>query len=388
MTRTDPTGDHHQTGTGAPAGTTAYSPLAELTTMRVGGPPRRSVTVTTEAELIDAVREVDEAGGPLLVVGGGSNLLVADEGFPGTAVVVRTTGIEVPDASACGGVSVTVAAGEVWDDVVARAVAEGWSGIEALSGIPGSAGATPVQNVGAYGQEVGQTIASVRVWDRLEQRVRTMFAADLEFSYRHSVLKDSIVGPDAPAGAVTPRHIVLSVTFSLRPTELSQPVRYAALADGLGVELGTRVPLAEAREAVLQQRRNRGMVLDPGDHDTWSCGSFFTNPILPEGEYAELVARAAQRLGADGPVPPQYPSAEGTVKTSAAWLIDKAGFAKGHRMPGPAALSTKHTLALTNRGDATAADLIALAREIRDGVRDAFGVSLVPEPVWIGAELD
>jgi len=367
-------------------GTTAYS-LSGLTTMRVGGPPLRSVTVDTEADLIEAVRATDDAGESLLVVGGGSNLLVADEGFPGTVVVVRTAGIEVPDASACGGVTVTVAAGEVWDDVVARAVEEGWSGIEALSGIPGSAGATPVQNVGAYGQEVAQTIAQVRVWDRVEQRVRTMFAADLAFSYRHSVLKDSIVGPEAPDGAVTPRHIVLSVTFSLRPTELSQPVRYAALADGLGVELGSRVPLAEAREAVLQQRRNRGMVLDPADHDTWSCGSFFTNPILPTGEYDVLVARAADRLGPDAPPPPQYPSAEGTVKTSAAWLIERAGFHKGHRMPGPAALSTKHTLALTNRGSACAEDLVALAREVRDGVREAFGVTLVNEPVLVGLTL-
>lgn len=375
------------TQTGRPADPVAPGSLADLTTMRVGGPPSALVTVTTEQELIEAVRSADDAGEPLLVVGGGSNLLVADEGFPGTVVVVRTTGIEVPDASACGGVTVTVAAGEVWDDVVARAVEQGWSGIEALSGIPGSAGATPVQNVGAYGQEVAQTIAQVGVWDRAEQRVRTMFAADLDFSYRHSVLKESIVGPEAPAGAVTPRHVVLSVTFSLRPTELSQPVRYAALAEGLGVELGARVPLAEAREAVLAQRRHRGMVLDPADHDTWSCGSFFTNPILPEAAYAELVSRAAQRLGPDGPVPPQYPSAEGTVKTSAAWLIDKAGFTKGHRMPGPAALSTKHTLALTNRGNARAADVLDLAREVRDGVREAFGVTLVNEPVLVGLAL-
>ena len=355
--------------------------------MRVGGPPAALRTATTERELIEAVRETDRAGEPLLVVGGGSNLLVADEGFAGTVVLVRTSGIEVPEASACGGVTVTVAAGEGWDDVVARAVAEGWSGIEALSGIPGATGATPVQNVGAYGQEVAQTIAQVRVWDREQERVRTMFPADLAFTYRHSLLKESMVGPDVPAGTVTPRFVVLTVTFSLHPTELSQPVGYAALADGLGVPLGARVPLAEAREAVLQQRRRRGMVLDPGDNDTWSCGSFFTNPILSEGEYADLVARAAGRLGPEGPVPPRYPSAGGTVKTSAAWLIDKAGFRKGHGMPGPAALSTKHTLALTNRGSAGAADLVALAREVRDGVQEAFGVPLVNEPVLVGLEL-
>ncbi|GAA1163535.1 UDP-N-acetylmuramate dehydrogenase [Ornithinimicrobium humiphilum] len=364
--------------------------LSELTTMRVGGPPRRLVTVTTEAELVEAVRGVDAAGEPLLVVGGGSNLLVSDEGFEGTVVLVRTRGLEVPHDSACGGVSVTVAAGEVWDDVVAEAVERGWSGIEALSGIPGATGATPVQNVGAYGQEVGQTIAQVRVWDRSEARIRTLFATDLRFSYRHSVLKESMLGPDAPAGAVTPRHVVLSVTFSLRPTELSQPIGYAALADGLGVELGSRVPLARAREAVLAQRRQRGMVLDAPDHDTWSCGSFFTNPILTQEQMAAVRERAAARLGADGPRPPEFPDPDGAfVKTSAAWLIDKAGFGKGYgtRDGRPAGLSTKHTLALTNRGSARAEDVLALAREIRDGVEEAFGVRLVNEPVLVGLEL-
>ena len=371
-------------------GGTAYPPLADLTTMHVGGPPRRLVTATTEAELVEAVREVDAAGEPLLVVGGGSNLLVADEGFPGTVVHVRTSGIEVPHDSACGGVTATVAAGEVWDDVVAHAVEHGWSGIEALSGIPGSTGATPVQNVGAYGQEVAQTIAQVRVWDRVEQRVRTLFAADLQFSYRHSVLKESMLGEGAPGGAVTPRHVVLSVTFSLRPTELSQPVRYAALADGLGIALGGRVPLADARAAVLEQRRRRGMVLEAGDHDTWSCGSFFTNPILGLDEMARVRARAAARLGPDAPAPPEFPGGdEAHVKTSAAWLIERAGFGKGYAtLDGrPAGLSTKHTLALTNRGSARAEDVLQVAREVRDGVEEAFGVRLVNEPVLVGLQL-
>lgn len=362
------------------------TPLAELTTVRVGGPPRRLVTAITEAELVEAVREVDAAGEPLLVVAGGSNLLVADEGFPGTVVLVRTTGVEVPDASACGGVTVTVAAGETWDDVVARAVEEGWSGIEALSGIPGATGATPVQNVGAYGQEVAQTIAQVRVWDRAEGRVRTMFPADLEFSYRHSLLKGSMLG----AGGVTPRYVVLSVTFSLRPTELSQPIGYAALATGLGVGLGARVPLRDAREAVLEQRRNRGMVLDPTDHDTWSCGSFFTNPILTLEEMAAVRERVAARLGPDAPTPPEFAAGdEDHVKTSAAWLIERAGFTKGYAtLDGrPAGLSTKHTLALTNRGTARAEDVVAVAREVRDGVEEAFGVRLVNEPVLVGLEL-
>ncbi|WP_427197764.1 UDP-N-acetylmuramate dehydrogenase [Ornithinimicrobium sp. Y1847] len=357
--------------------------------MRVGGPPRRVITATTEAELIEAVRETDAAGEPLLVVGGGSNLLVADAGFPGTVVLVRTTGIEVPHASACGGISATIAAGETWDDVVAHACEQGWSGIEALSGIPGATGATPVQNVGAYGQEVAQTIAQVRVWDRVEQRVRTLFPGDLAFTYRHSLLKESMLGPDAPAGSVTPRFVVLTVTFSLRPTELSQPVEYADLAAGLGVQVGQRVPLGAAREAVLEQRRRRGMVLDAQDHDTWSCGSFFTNPILPVAQMEQVVARAAERLGADGPVPPQFPAGDGLVKSSAAWLIDKAGFGKGFwTVEGrPAGLSTKHTLALTNRGSAQAQDVLELARTVRDGVAQAFGVRLVNEPVLVGLEL-
>jgi len=352
-------------------------PLSGLTTMRVGGPAQRLVTVETSDELVDAVREVDDADEPLLVVAGGSNLVISDEGFAGSVVRIATRGITVESADSCGGATVRVAAGEVWDDVVARAVAEGWSGIEALSGIPGCAGATPIQNVGAYGQEVAQTIAAVRVWDRREQRVHTFAGADCQFTYRHSLFKGES------------RYVVLDVVFQLRLATLSGPVAYADLARALGVEAGVRVPLADAREAVLAQRRQRGMVLDATDHDTWSCGSFFTNPIISASSYAALQDRAQARLGAiDGPVRvPRFDTPDGQVKTSAAWLIDKAGFGKGYRMPGPAALSTKHTLAVTNRGSATAADVVALAREIRDGVHDAFGVSLVNEPVLVGLTL-
>ncbi|GAA1154378.1 UDP-N-acetylmuramate dehydrogenase [Ornithinicoccus hortensis] len=361
----------------------ADTDLAPLTTMRVGGPARQLITARTAEEVVDAVREADAAGTPLLVLGGGSNVVVADEGFPGTVVRIADRGVTVESADACGGVHVRVAAGEVWDDVVARAVAEGWSGIEALSGIPGSVGATPVQNVGAYGQEVAQTVAKVRTWDREEGRIRTLFAADCGFSYRHSVLKESM----QVSGQFTPRYVVLEVTFALRPTGLSRPIGYADLARGLDVAVGERVPLADARAAVLEQRRRRGMVLEEGDHDTWSCGSFFTNPVLSAPEFEVLTRRAAERLGPDGPVPPQFPSAEGSVKTSAAWLIDKAGFAKGHGLPGPAALSTKHTLAITNRGQAGARDVLALAREVRVGVQEAFGVTLVNEPVLVGLAL-
>ena len=223
----------------------------------------------------------------------------------------------------CGGANVTVAAGEDWDAFVARAVEEGWSGVEALSGIPGSTGATPVQNVGAYGQEVAQTIARVRVWDRRDQQVRTMTSLDCRFTYRHSLFK------------ATDRYVVIDVMFQLIPRRCRQPVRYADLAPQLGVPVGERVPLAEAREAVLAQRRRRGMVLDAEDHDTWSCGSFFTNPILSADDFAALERRVGRRGSAPRPrSPPRFADTDGNVKTSAAWLIERAGFGKGFGLPG------------------------------------------------------
>ncbi|MGL5859737.1 MAG: UDP-N-acetylmuramate dehydrogenase [Phycicoccus sp.] len=349
-------------------------PLAGHTTMRVGGPAARMVVAETTSELVDAVREVDDADEPLLVLAGGSNVVLPDDGVVGTVVKVATRGVAVESAEA-GGVSVTVAAGEPWDELVARAVASGWSGVEALSGIPGSTGATPIQNVGAYGQEVAQTVARVRVWDRLEGRVCTLANADCRFTYRHSALKG------------TGRYVVLDVTFRLALASLSQPVHYADLARQLGVEVGSRVPLAEARDAVLAQRRRRGMVLDEPDHDTWSCGSFFTNPVLSAAEFAALGGLVAERLGVGAAAPPAFPEAGEAVKTSAAWLIERAGFGKGHGLPGPAALSTKHTLAVTNRGAASASDVLRLAREVRDGVMTAFGVRLVNEPVILGEAL-
>jgi UDP-N-acetylmuramate dehydrogenase len=352
-----------------PVSDAAGRPLAAMTTLRVGGPATRFVTATTTADVIDAVTDADAAGDPLLVLGGGSNLLVADEGFAGTVVHIATEGIEPESVDYCGGAMVRVAAGQPWDDVVARAVAEGWLGIEALSGIPGSTGATPLQNVGAYGQEVAETIATVRTWDRLEGRIRTVAGADCGFSYRNSRFK----GERLRGG---PRYVVLDVTYQLVVGDLSAPVRYAELANTLGVQLGERVPLAAAREAVLSLRRRKGMVLDAGDHDTWSAGSFFTNPIVDPVEAAALPADA-----------PRWPVPDGRVKTSAAWLIERAGFAKGHGLPGPAALSTKHTLALTNRGTATTADILRLAREVRDGVTTAFGIELVPEPQLVGCAL-
>ncbi len=350
-------------------------PLAGLTTMRVGGPAARLVTVTSTDELVDAVREVDDADEPLLVLSGGSNLVIGDEGFAGTVVRVATSGITPESGDYCGGAVVRVAAGESWDGFVEHAVGQGWAGVEALSGIPGLTGATPVQNVGAYGQDVSQTIAQVRTWDRHDQTVRTFFNADCEFTYRHSLFKGD------------PRFVVLDVVFQLEIADLGRPVAYQALADGLGVPLGGRAPLADVRAAVLEQRRRRGMVLDDDDPDTWSCGSFFTNPLLSESQYDTLAMRAADRLGPDGPTPPRFTDRPGRVKTSAAWLIEHAGFGKGFGMPAPAALSTKHTLAVTNRGGASAADVVALARQVRDGVLETFGVRLVNEPVLLGTEL-
>ncbi len=335
--------------------------LADLTTLRLGGPARRVVEAATEAEIIDAVRAADTGDEPVLVVAGGSNLVVADEGFDGTVVHVVTRGVAVTAADA-GGVALTVAAGEPWDDLVARAVSEGWSGVEALAGIPGSTGATPIQNVGAYGQEVAETIVRVRAWDRRRGEVRTFSAADCGFGYRTSAFK----GRD--------RHVVLDVTFQLASGSAGAPIRYAELARRLDVAVGATAPAPEVRAAVLALRAGKGMVLDPDDHDTWSAGSFFTNPVLDPSEVP---------TGA-----PAWPQPDGRVKTSAAWLIDHAGFGKGHPGPGArVALSGKHPLALTNRGGASTADLLTLAREVRDGVRERFGVELVNEPTLVGCSL-
>jgi UDP-N-acetylmuramate dehydrogenase len=338
--------------------------LSDHTTLRLGGPARAWVHATTDDELVDAVRRADEAGEPVLVLGGGSNLVVADDGFPGTVVEVATSGVSADvegDDPTCGGVVVEVAAGESWDDLVATAVERRWVGVEALSGIPGSVGATPIQNVGAYGQEVSQTLARVRVWDRRLRGIRTFAAADCGFGYRTSRFK-----------ADPSRHVVLAVTFQFRQGELGAPVAYTELARTLGVEPGTRAPMTDVRRAVLGLRGSKGMVLDPVDHDTWSAGSFFTNPVL-----------AAGRVPAGAP---SWPQPDGSVKTSAAWLIEQSGFGKGYGS-GAARLSTKHTLALTNRGAATTDDVLALAREIRDGVESRFGIRLVNEPVLVGCDL-
>jgi UDP-N-acetylmuramate dehydrogenase len=289
--------------------------------------------------------------------------VVADAGFPGTVVALASRGIDV-DQDACSGATVRVSAGETWEHLVQLALAEGWVGIEALSGIPGQVGATPIQNVGAYGQEVAETIATVSTYDRTAGNRRTFARADCGFGYRTSRFKQQ---PD--------RFVVLAVTFQFPLGDRAAPIQYAELAKALGVETGDRPPAAEVRQAVLALRRRKGMVLDPDDHDTWSAGSFFTNPVLD--------ASAAARFPASVP---RWPQPDGRTKISAAWLIEQAGFGKGDGNER-VALSHKHTLALTNRGGATTEDLLALAREIRQAVQQKFGVVLVNEPVTVGCEL-
>ncbi|HVL31391.1 MAG TPA: UDP-N-acetylmuramate dehydrogenase [Solirubrobacteraceae bacterium] len=349
----------------------ASAPLRDLTTLRLGGPARRLLDAGSDEALLELVRESDGAGEPLLVLAGGSNVVVADEGFDGTVVRVATRGVE-RTALRDGRVLLDVAAGEDWDELVAACVAEGLAGVEALSGIPGSVGATPIQNVGAYGQEVADVIVAVRALDRETGEIESLDAEGCEFDYRSSVFKRN------PG-----RWVVLRVSFALERSRRSEPVRYAELAGRLGIELGASAPAAAVREAVLDLRRAKGMVLDAGDPDTVSAGSFFTNPILLGRDFDAFVRRAAERLGADAS-PPAWPVGMGAVKTSAAWLIERAGFHRGYGDPSGIAISSKHTLALTNRGGGTTAQLVALAREIAGGVREAFGVELHPEPVFVG----
>jgi len=348
-------------------------PLSDLTTLRLGGPATRMTTADDEAALLVAVADADAAEEPVLVLAGASNVVVADEGFAGTVVRVATRGVEAFSMSD-GRVRLDVAAGESWDALVAACVEQELSGIEALSGIPGSVGATPIQNVGAYGQEVADVLVGVRAMDRLTGDVHELDNEACLFDYRSSVFKRD------PG-----RWLVLSAQFALERTPESEPVRYAELARRLEIAEGERAPLGAVREAVLALRRRKGMVLDRDDRDTFSAGSFFTNPILRSRDFAAFAERAAERLGADVR-PPAWPVDERTVKTSAAWLIERAGFRRGHGNPDGIAISSKHTLALTNRGAGTTTELVRLAREIAGGVHEAFGVQLVPEPVFVGHE--
>ncbi|MBV8965541.1 MAG: UDP-N-acetylmuramate dehydrogenase [Mycobacteriaceae bacterium] len=335
--------------------------LAPLTTVRVGPVARTVITCSTTDQVISALRTLDSA----LVLAGGSNVVIADELSDLTVVRIATTGITFD------GSTVRVEAGAVWDDVVVASVRRGLGGLECLSGIPGSAGATPVQNVGAYGVEVADTITRVRLLDRGTGDVRWAAPAELGFGYRRSVLKNTHGRSCA---------VVLEVEFKLDESGRSAPMRYRELITALGAREDERTDPARVRAAVLALRRSKGMVLDDGDYDTWSVGSFFTNPVVPQREFERLRERS------EGPVP-HFPAPDG-VKLAAAWLVERAGFGKG--FPGQnasARLSTKHSLAVTNRGGATAADIVALARVVRDGVRDVFGITLIPEPVLVGVTI-
>jgi UDP-N-acetylmuramate dehydrogenase len=331
--------------------------LKDLTTLRLGGPADRVVTAATTDELVELVRKADADGEPVLIVGGGSNLVVADEGWRGVVVLLRSDGIgwtQLGDT-----VHVTAQAGVVWDELVRLTVESGWSGLAAMSGVPGLAGATPVQNVGAYGSEVADVLSTLDVLDRATGEVETWDPPRCKFDFRTSAFKH------------TDRYVVLSVTLRLTESVQAPPVRYAELARRLGIAPGESAPSTAVREVVLELRRSKGMLLDPQDHDTWSVGSFFVNPFVEP----ELVPDGCPNWEVDG-----------QIKLSAAWLIENAGFHKGFGR-GNVALSTKHTLALTNRGNATTAELLDVAREVRDGVEARFGIRLRPEAHLIGVEL-
>jgi UDP-N-acetylmuramate dehydrogenase len=361
-------------------------PLAPLTTLRVGPVARRLITCTTTEQVVAALGALRGEGvgaggedgggksGEPLVLGGGSNVVVDDTLQGLTAVRLANTRITVT------GNRIRAEAGAQWDTVVRTAVDAGLGGLECLSGIPGSAGATPVQNVGAYGAEVADTITRVRLLDRTTSQLYWASGTELGFGYRTSALKHPALPGPAP--------IAVEVEFELDASGLGAPVRYGELAATLGVAPGDRCEPARVREAVLALRRRKGMVLDPSDHDTWSAGSFFTNPVVTPARFDEICSawerrRQAPEVSAHGPVP-RYP-AEGGVRLAAGWLVEQAGFAKGFPGDGaPARLSRKHALALTNRGNAVSADIVDLARRVRDGVADVFGIVLQPEPVIVG----
>ncbi|MDO5634509.1 MAG: UDP-N-acetylmuramate dehydrogenase [Micrococcus sp.] len=375
--------------------------FSDHTTSRVGGPARRWIRAGSEADAVAAIREADAAGDDLFVLGGGSNTLMADAGFPGTVVQMDFTGIAITSETD-EHVIVRIAAGHPWDDAVAWTVEHGLAGIEALSGIPGSAGATPVQNVGAYGADISQVLVSLRAVDRETGEIVTLTREQMRFGYRDSIIKASMLA----TGAATPRWVVLSIDLALHHPasdgDPTAPVRYAQLASSLQVEEGTRAPLQTLRDEVLALRAAKGMVSDAEDPDTWSTGSYFTNPIVPAAVRARLPEGApAFAAGHDE-------HGEPLVKLSAAWLIDHAGFAKGFGLPdvapaagahdgrgadgaglagGRASVSTKHTLAMTNRGTASTEDILVIARAVREGVRERFGVDLHPEPMIIGTAL-
>jgi len=336
--------------------------LSELTTLHVGGPAQVIVRAKSEEELIAAVAAADEAGTNLLIIGGGSNLLVGDAGFNGTVIVVETTGNSY-EIDACSGGMLQVAAGVNWDEFVAFTIEKNLANLESLSGIPGTVGGAPIQNIGAYGHEVSEVIARVRTYDREAKAIRTFTADQCEFGYRDSIFKRH-----------SDRYVILDVTFHLRRGEFSLPIKYKELADALGVEIDAKVATEDLRKAVLALRERKGMLFG-NTHQNWSAGSFFVNPFVSAEVALTLPANA-----------PRWPQADGTIKTSAAWLMENAGVTKGEQING-AKISDNHVLALTNAGDATAEDIVQLARSARARVQEKFGITLIPEVRFVGIEL-
>ncbi len=335
--------------------------LNKYTSLRVGGPAKKIVNVSTEEQIIAAIEEAGDS--PILVIGGGSNVLVADTGFEGTVIHIANNQAE-SEVDACSGATLTIGAGEDWDTFVATTIARGFAGLETLSGIPGTVGAAPIQNIGAYGHEVSEFITRVRTYDREKKAIKTFTNAECEFEYRNSLFKKN------PG-----RYIVLSVQFQIRRGEVSTPITYAELAKKLGIAVGEKAPVVDTRKAVMELRAAKGMLLNPDDKDSWSAGSFFTNPIV-SSEIASALPEGA----------PKWPMSDGRVKTSAAWLIENSGITKGHAHGG-AQVSTKHVLALTNSGSATAAEICELAREVRASVEAKFGITLEPEVNLVGITL-
>jgi UDP-N-acetylmuramate dehydrogenase len=337
-------------------------PLAPLTTLRIGGAAAALADLEREADLLDALGEADRLGAGLFVLGEGSNVVVGDAGFSGLTLRMKLRGVEARREG--DRVIVDVAAGESWDALVARAADEGWRGLECMSGIPGLVGGTPIQNVGAYGQEVGDSVTRVRAYDRASRSFVELDRVGCRFGYRASLFKRS------------ERWIVTSVRFELEAGDSSAPLRYAELLGALGVPEGARAPLARVRETVLALRRGKGMVLDSADPDSVSAGSFFVNPVVEASHLTRVEARTGERM-------PRHAVDGGRFKLAAAWLVERAGFPRGWGQ-GRVGVSRKHALALVNRGGASARELLALARTIRDGVRRRFGVELEPEPVLVG----
>ena len=335
--------------------------LRDYTSLRVGGPAKKFVEVGTESEIIAAIEAAGDS--PVLIIGGGTNILVADSGFQGTVIRITNNSLQA-EVDACSGATLTIGAGENWDDFVQTSIERGFAGLETLSGIPGTVGAAPIQNIGAYGHEVSEFITRVRTYDRVKKEVKTFTNLECEFTYRNSHFKSH------PG-----RYVILDVQFNLRQGEMTMPITYSELAAALGISVGDKAPIAATRKTVLELRAKKGMLLNPADRDSWSAGSFFTNPIVSQEIAAKLPADA-----------PRWPTTDGRVKTSAAWLIENSGVHKGDTHGG-ARVSTKHVLALTNAGNATAIDIAELAKSAQKSVYEKFGITLETEVNLVGLTL-